>query len=447
MAGGVFIRQNKTRPGFYHKFTAANRARNLSGLVGVAALALELDWGPDGMQRLDVDASYEEAMLKLGRSIADVLPVRECLKQAETLYFYRVNADGATKATLDMTPQPVVATAKHGGTRGNDIRVQIEVDPDNTSVYNVKTYVDEIERDAQYGITNAEDIQANDWVDFSGTGAITAAAGGSLVNGANGAANVNEHNKFLSELESYEFNAFGLIVDDPALKAMYAAACKHFADDLGKLVQCIVPDYSAAYEGVSSVINGVILVDGTVIDKAMAVAWVTGTSAAAGPAFSLTNEAYNDAIEPDVRMKDSDIKAALKSGNILFRHGADDQGQPIAAIEQDINTLIRFTEDRQRDWSKNRIVRALYYLTNTLNRVWHQYYMGKVDNNVTGRNLFKGDVVIMMNALVAAGAFRDFDAETDVEIMQGEQKDAVVCNMWVTPVDAMEKMYFTVEVR
>ena len=45
MAGGIFITQNKIRPGFYHKFTAAPREKKLFGEIGVAALPLCLDWG------------------------------------------------------------------------------------------------------------------------------------------------------------------------------------------------------------------------------------------------------------------------------------------------------------------------------------------------------------------------------------------------------------------
>ena len=62
--------------------------------------------------------------------------------------------------------------------RGNDIAVQIADDPNNAGAYTVTTFIDSITRDEQEGIVNVEDIQNNDWVAFSGSGAITAAAGG-----------------------------------------------------------------------------------------------------------------------------------------------------------------------------------------------------------------------------------------------------------------------------
>lgn len=363
MAGGVFITQNKIRPGFYHRFTRAARERGLFSPIGVAALPLELDWGDaEAIVSIDADATQSEAMRKLGHNMQDVLLVRECLKRAQTLRFYRVNTDGGVKATLDMSPQPVTATAKYVGELGNEIRVQIDDDPNDPTKYIVRTYLNAIEMDSQSNIQNAEDIKGNDWVDFAGTGAITAAAGGSLVGGLNGATTADTHNKFLKALETEEFNSFGLPVDDPTYKEMYAAAVIHYANDLGKLVQCILPNYdSTSYEGITSMKNGVILTDGTTITAEQSVAWMTGASAAAGAGTSLTYSAYDGALQPDTILSDDEIKAAIAAGQIVFIPQTDDQGQRIAVVEQDINTMTRITDDRPEEWKKNRMVRSIYY--------------------------------------------------------------------------------------
>lgn len=447
MAGGIFITQNKIRPGFYHKFTAAVRAKKLFGDLGVAALPLELDWGGgDEMISIDSDAGEAEFLRKIGQKKSEVIAVREVLKRARKLLFYRVNGKGEA-AELDMAPQPVAAIARYAGVRGNDISVAIEEDETNVGAYVVKTYVDAILRDEQRGVLDAQDITDNDWVLFTGIGVITAAAGGALSGGSNSVPAIDAYAAFLKLLESYECNAFGAMCTDADVQQLFIQAAKKRIEEQGQLSQCILPGGSDNYEAVTSLKNGVILLDGTVLDATAAVAWYVGAASAAGPAQSLTYTAYDDALEPDVRLSDEEIKAALQQGQIVFVAQYNESGDPIAVVEQDINTLTRYTQDRPQPWSKNRVVRALYYLVNSLTRVWHLYYIGKVDNNETGRGLFKADLTSMMRTLVEQGAFENFDAETDIIIQKGETSDAVVAQLAVQPVDAMEKMYFTVEVQ
>lgn len=301
MAGGIFTVQNKVRPGFYYKFKGAPRAKNFFGIVGVAALPLELDWGAAGQFiSIDSDSTTQEYEISFGSPKADILSVRECMKRAQTLLAYRVNGNGEA-AKLDMTPQPVTATAKYTGIRGNDIAVQITEDVDSPGTYIMTTYVDSMTQDEQSGITDASDLVSNDWVVFSGTGAITGAAGGNLTGGANGTTTLDDYNKFLSLLEQQDFNCFGLPTEDTQLKTMFSAACKRMNEELGLMVQCVIPDYTqAGYEAVMSPLNGVVLDDGTVIDKNMAVCWLTGAAASAYPGkaadaySSLTYSAYED---------------------------------------------------------------------------------------------------------------------------------------------------------
>lgn len=448
MAGGIFITQNKIRPGFYHQFIAKAAEKQLFGELGVAALPLELDWGADKtIIELDADGMDYEFQYAIGYSRDEVLPVREVLKRARKLLVYRVNGDG-TKAQLQMNPgQPVTVTARCAGIRGNDIAVQIDEDDDNAGYYKVVTYVNSITQVEQEGVQNVEEIEDNDWVTFSGSGAISSAAGGNLTGGTNGTATDDDYSQFLKTLEGYEFNAYGLPKNETALKEMFAAASKRFVEEQGKLVQCILPDYNAGYEAVISLQNGVILTDGTVLAKEDAVAWFTGMASAAGPATSMTYMEYDGAKEPDTRLDDAQIKAAIKAGQIVFVAQKNSLGDEVAVVEQDINTLIRYTQNRPKVWSKNRVVRALYYLVSSLTRVWHLYYIGKVDNNEAGRNLFKADLAIMMRQLVEMGAYENFDAETDISVEKGADSDAVVAQLAVQPVDAMEKMYFTVELQ
>lgn len=448
MAGGIFVTQNKVRPGFYHKFTAKPKERNFFGETGVLALPLELDWGNEKeFIVIESDADSHEFEAKLGKTKANILPVREALKRGRKMMVWRVNA-GGQKAKLDMTPQPVVATARCAGIRGNDITVQIDEDIDEPGKYTVTTYVDSMQQARQDGISGTEDIHNNDWVTFSGNGSITAAAGGQLLGGANGNATINDYNLFLEALEQEEFNCFGLPKDDGQLKIMFAAACLRMNDELGLMVQCVLPNYSEAnYEAVISVKNGVELLDGEVIDKAQAVCWMTGAAASAYPAKALTYNDYENAVAADTIMTDAEIKAAIREGSIVFVKQKDVNGNDIAVVEQDVSTHTRFTQERPQEWSKNRIVRELYYIVRAFSRTFHLFYIGKVDNNAIGRRLFQSDGVTIMRQMQEWGAIENFVPEEDIRVEKGNTSDAVVVHLGVKPVDAMEKMYMTIELQ
>ena len=47
LGGGTFISQNKKLPGTYINFVSAQRASSLMGERGVAAMAIEMDWGKE----------------------------------------------------------------------------------------------------------------------------------------------------------------------------------------------------------------------------------------------------------------------------------------------------------------------------------------------------------------------------------------------------------------
>jgi len=451
MAGGTFITQNKVRPGFYYRFEATNE-KLLFADTGVVALPLVLNWGAEGeIFSINTDASTSRFMRTFGYPRASVLLVNEALKRGLKLLAYRVNT-GGDKAELDLTADiPVKVHAKYTGTRGNDVAVQIALSPKLDGTYTVSTFVNGITYDEQIGIRNVSDIRNNDWVDFENTDPaaddITAAAGGDLSGGSDGAATLDDYNKFLRALELEDFNAFGLPVDDEPLKTLFAEAVNRYTDELGKMVQLVLCNYiGVGNERISSIQNGVVLEDGTIVNKAQAVAWFAGASASAYPATSLTYTAYDGAIEPDEKLPNDTIEDMLRAGQIVFTAQKDPNGNKIAVVEQDKNTLIRYTEDRPQPWGKNAVVRAMYYLTASLGRTWHLYFIGKVKNNFAGRVLFKSYVGTIMDKLVAQDAFENFELKKDVIVKKGVESDAVICEIAVQPVDAMEKMYCTIVV-
>lgn len=436
MAGGTFTAQNKIRPGSYFDF-ATNATLGALGDRGIVTMALKLSWGAV-KQVLTIHAGDNVKTL-LGYDISDakLLLIREALKRAGTLLLYRLNA--GTKATI--TVGTLTATAKYGGVRGNDLKVIIQTNIDDVSKFDVKTLLGNEEMDKQV-VANISGLVPNAWIDWSGTGSLTATAGASLTSGTDGTVVNSDHTDYLAAIEVYDFQTVALPSNDNMLKSVYASFTKRLRDDEGKKIQAVLENYPTAnYEGVISVKNGVVLADGTVLDSVSATAWVAGATAAAQVNESLTYQAYDEAIDASPRYTNSQIEAALKAGEFVFT-----QNQGRALVEQDINTFTSFNVTKGKVFAKNRVVRVLDAINNDLKRTFESFYIGKLDNNPDGRNLLKNEYVKYLETLQSIGAVQNFNSQTDITIVQGESSDSVYTEVSVQPVDAVEKIYTKVKV-
>lgn len=438
MAGGTWTSQNKIRPGTYINVVSEPKSLGTIGERGVTALALTLPWGPE-KQIISIEAGTDTTDI-FGFDINDpaLLLVRESLKRAKTLLLYRLNAgDKATAAEGDLT-----VTAMYSGERGNDIAISIQASIDESGKFDVKTLVGGVVVDTQT-VEKIEGLKPNNWVVFSGSGDLNETAGVSLTGGSNGTVTNADHTAFLSALELQDFNTVGLTVDDDTLKSVYTAFARRLREDEGQKIQAVVSNYPTAdYEGVISVKNGVILADGTTLTAAQAVAWVAGATAGANVNEALTYTAYDGAVDVSPRYTNSQIEAALLAGEFVF---SPSNGRAI--VEQDINTLHTFTPDKGKQFRKNRVLRVLDGLANDFKRIFDQYYIGKVDNNADGRNLFKAECVSQVELYQGINAIQNFDSQDDILVAPGEESDSVYIELAIQTVDSIEKIYMKVRVK
>jgi len=437
LTGGTWVTQNKVRPGVYINFKSARRAIGTLGERGITSLPLQLSWGPS-KQIISLEAGDDTTEL-LGYPLTDpkMLLIKEAMKRAKTILLYRLNT--GVKATA--TVAPLTITAKYGGVRGNDITVSVATNIDDNTKFDVKTFVSGEEVDSQTVATIAE-LQANDWVVFSGTGAPAATAGVPLTGGDDGTVTAQDHADYQAAIEVEEFNTIGLTVTDTSLKEVYVSFIKRQRDDEGKKVQLVLENYPAAdFEGVISVKNGVVLAEGTTLTPAQSVPWVAAATAAAEVNESLTYDAYDGAVDVYPKYTNSQIIEALKNGEFLFT--ANDG---TAIVEDDINTFTSFTVDKNQSFSKNQVIRVLDGLANDYQRIFSAYYIGKVQNDGDGRNSFKAECINITNQYQNIAAIQNFDPQTDIEVLPGQAIDAVVVNQWVDPVSAIGKLYFSITV-
>ncbi|GKH49055.1 hypothetical protein CE91St46_01660 [Eubacteriales bacterium] len=436
IGGGTFTLQNKVLPGAYIN-TVATGGGVTTGTRGVATLPLVLKWGEEGKNiRMDAGDFAKNALTVFGYDATspELLLIREAFKRAKTLLIYRVNT-GGTKATK--TVGGITATAKYPGTRGNDIKVAVLTNPDGG--FDVVTYLDGVEMDNQT-VTAISGLAANDYVVFSGTGDISAAAAAALTGGTDGTASGTTYSAYLTAVEVENFNVIGYPGDDTNTKALFVSFVKRLREDEGKKIVCVLAEQAADYEGVINVKNGVILEDGTTLTAAQAVAWVTGASAAAEMNQSLTNTAYDGAVDAATKYTKSQYEAAVKAGEFVF-YGENQK----ARVLTDINSLTTFTSAKTSDFTSNRLIRVLDSWANDVARIFGASYIGLITNNDTGRQLFKADLVSLALQYQQIEAISNFDS-ADITIEQGNGKRDVVVNCQLQPNDSMEKLYMTVQV-
>ena len=440
----TFLSQNKVRPGAYFNFKSVPRPLMQVGDRGIASIPIELNWGATGelIELFSDELLNGDSLAKVGFTAFDSESklVNLMLQYCYKVLLYRTNTAGA-KATK--TVGELTATAKYSGTFGNNIIISIV---ENGELFDVNTFVNEALKDTQT-VATVQELENNDFVDFSGTGALSANAGIALTGGTNGEipAKAAYYPDYLALLETANFQTFGcpdLEDTDNTLKANVLTFVKNQRNNEERFVQGVVANYPAAdYEGIISVKNGFV-VNGENVTKEEAVAVVAAMTAGANVNESNTNKVITGATDLIGKYTNSQIIDALKGGEFLFTPNS--RGE--IKVEQDINSLHTFTTEKNYAFSKNRVERVLDEIGTTVKDIWEQSFMGKLNNDADGRDIFKSNLISYFEELQRIGAIQEFAGADDIEIMQGADLDVVIVNTWIKPVDSMEKLYFTVNV-
>lgn len=441
IGGGTFTVQNKILPGAYINFVSAGRAAQL-GSRGVVALPLELNWGPENKVFAVTAEDFNRTAIDVfgyDPTDASLLLVREALKRAKTLLAYRVNS-GGQKASA--TVGGMTVTAKWGGTRGNDLKVAILTNADDATKVDVVTYLGTMEVDRQTvpADSGSANLKDNNFVTFGEAETLTPTSATALTGGSNGTVDGTAYSNFLNAIEVEAFNVIGYPGTDETIKALIAAFVKRLRYDNGVKIVGVLYQYDGDDIGLINVKNGVILADGTTITGDKAVAWVAGASAGAEVNESLTNVAYDGAVDVDIKYTKSQYEAAIQNGEFAFYA---DNGK--ARVLTDINSLVTFGDGVSEDWTSNRVVRVMDGWANDVARIFGERYIGTVTNSDTGRELFKADLVSLAMQYQAIDAISNFES-ADIVIQQGNGKRDVVVNCALQPNDSMEKLYMTVTV-
>lgn len=451
MAGGTWKAQDKRRPGAYIN-VVGNGQREVTSSLGRVLLVRDkgLGWGKTGVIEVEANSDFTK---KLGTTLDDpaLTALKETLKGASKVLV--LNPNEGTAATLTKEGLPWIVTANYPGEKGNQITVSVEVSPADPNTATVSTIfgtklVDEqpVKFDELDKFTGNDYITAKVVEEGSSKPTAFTNVSGALTGGA-----TTESKKVESllndALENEEYAVVTTAGFEPSsnMNKLIVEAVKRLRENEGRKVRGVIPTDATTvynYEGISTVVNGYTLGDGTNVDVKDATGLFAGISASADPATSLTYFDVEDAIAAYPKLDNEKTIKALDAGQIVF---TTRPGQRVV-IEQDINSLHKFTAEKPQAFSKNRVMRTLDEIATDTENTFERTYLGKVGNNAAGRDLFKADRIAYLTGLQNRNIIQSF-ANTDITVEAGTDIDSIVVNLAVTPVDAMEKLYMTMVVR
>jgi len=435
--GGTFTAQNKVLPGTYINFVSAASSSAALSDRGTAAIGIMTGWGVSGDIFEVTNEDFQKKSLTIFGSdytAEDMKGLRDLFRNARKVYCYRLDG-GGVKASC------TYAAAKYAGTKGNSLKIVITANVDDNEKFDVATVYGTETVDTQVGVAAASELVSNDWVDFVSTATLAVTAGTALTGGTDVTVTGTQHQNFLDKLEAYNFNALGCNSGESTVKALYSNYCKRLRDELGKKFQVAVQGYAADYEGVVNVKN---VVTDTGAAGHELVYWVTGVIAGTAVNASAIAKEYSGEFAVNADYTQSQLETAINSGEFVL-HKVPEDGRETIRVLKDINSLVTTTDTKGSVFKQNQTIRVIDQIANDTAVIFNGSYIGKVPNDVSGRESLRGDIIALHNDLLELRAIEDFN-DGDIKISRGDDAVSVVVEENITVVNAMEKLYMTVTV-
>lgn len=432
LGGGSFTTQNKELPGAYINFISASSASTELSERGIATMPLELDWGVEGEVFTVTNEDFQEGSMKIfgyDYTHEKLKGLRDLFLNIHTLYAYRLNS-GGKKASNEL------AEAIHTGTRGNDLKVMVQTNADDVSLYDVKTLLGTVVVDEQT-VAGADGLEANGYVAFKTGVPLAITASMPLTGGTNGEVKGVAYQTYLDKIESYTYNALGIVTTDEAVKALGASFCKRLRDEMGVKFQAVLYGKADDYMGVVNVKN-------KTIDEgwpeASLVYWVTGIIAGCAVNRSNLNKVYGGEFSVDAAYTQNELRNAIRAGEFtLHKVGTD------IRVLEDVNSMVTTSDTTGDVFKDNQTIRVIDQIANDIAVLFNTAYLGVVPNDAPGRTSLWSDIVKHHRELEKIRAIEGF-SDTDVAVGQGKSKKSVVVSDGVTVVNAMAKLYMAVTV-
>ena len=448
----------RVRPGTYINVDGTATPTVTYGQRGIVLVPLaDLGWGDDGKVVTVTAENIAKYSPELGDIPMNILMVNEALKGAATVKVYIINKGTKASKTVELAAASgddpavnLVATAKCGGVKGNNYKIKCAAN--TSSKFDVTVYYEEDILEEFVDLSTAADLIAagSEYIDFTcnvPATSLIAIASGSLTGGTAGTVQNADIVAMLDASEGIAWNTMAFPFTDSALQTAAISKIRYLRETIGKSVQAVLPSATtsaANYEGIINLINSVQLEDGTQLTVAQATAFVAALTAGADETQSNTYASYPGADAIISALTNEQIEEAIRNGQMCFTY--DDEQLP--HIEYDINSLHTFTEKRPKQYSKNKIIRIIDSLCDTIRAT---YPPNRFPNNNVGWDRMDslGKTILQhYDENGGNGAIKDVDYDNDFLVDRGKSAgDSVYVDVAITPVDAAEKLYFTVLTR
>ncbi len=436
LGGGLWFTQDKKLPGTYINFVSRGSGFAELSERGVVAMPMTLDWGADGeIITLNSETFMRNSTVLFGYAYDDdkMKGLRDLMRHCRTAYIYKLNSNTASGKA-----ENTYCTAKYAGTRGNALKTVIAVNVDDTSKFDVMTYLGTELVDSQT-VAASSALVANDFVTWKAGTTLEATAGLALSGGTDATVTVANHQTFMDLIQSYSVNAIGVVNDESAsgaisVNALYAAFTKRMRDEMGVKFQTVLYNNAADHEGVVNVKNAV---TDSGWSAASLVYWVTGVIGGVAVNASAMNMVYDGEFTVDVNYTQAQLEAAIDAGEFILHKVGDG-----IRVLNDQNSLVTVTADKNDLFKQNQTIRVIDSIANDIATIFNTRYIGQIPNDDEGRISLWNDVVNHHLELQRIRAIQDFD-EDDVVVSPGVEKGAVLIQDAVTIINAMSKLYMT----
>ena len=239
----------------------------------------------------------------------------------------------------------------------------------------------------------------------------------------------------LSPVEDEYFNV--VVTDDqsPEMRQQISAWIADRCDKRGRYARCLFVDKNALPDSapdnmyLSLCVN---TVNGDASITAFALACVEA-GASWNESATMSTFGLDGAL--DEALSDDDLETAIESGIMAIMKRIDGA----LCICKDINTRAK-NSSIPAQLGKNRAVRLVETLRNTLRSLWETQYAGKVHNDETGRLLWKSKVCEVLNEFVAGHGIEQYESD-DIIVAAGEKSDEVIMTIPLQFIDSAELVY------
>lgn len=427
------IVQNKIRPGAYIDFESIEQNGFKVGSRGIVTFPLITEWGMDEELTTITYDDLISGLFKNKFGDTDTLLLELALLGCDKVLLYSVNKGNKASITLDGI---LTVTAKYSGEYGNKIAVGIK---NKTFI----TYLNgEIAEEQK--INTYEEIKDNEYLTFEivtgedGTEEVRDSAYTFLSGGTKTVTTI-DYDRYLNKIKTKTWNTLAVINKTNNDKAQ--AFVQNMRDKEKIKVQCVMVDDNANSEGIIKLIDQSVKYKDITITSDKLTVFVAGITAGADITESNTGRItpFTEIID---EMTNTEIEEGIKRGYFLLTYRADKN----VKCEYDINSFTNFTPSKGKDFSKNKIIRTIDEIGNTIKTIFENNYSGKISNSQHGRDLFKTALITYFNSLFGLEAIDEFNP-SDITVSAGEDKDSIVVKVNIKPVDAVEKLYMLVTLR